>query len=81
MAHSDPLFIRFAISKAQDLHKLHLSNFVFTWRQQSTPTQFKFALLRQLLLTTPFACGGNLALPNMNTTQYGIRFIKFYGAN
>ena len=41
MAHSDPLFIRFAILKVHDLHKLQLGNFVFTWKQQSTPAQFK----------------------------------------
>ena len=42
MAHSDLLFIRFSILKVQDLHKLQLGNFVFTWRQQSTPARFKF---------------------------------------
>ena len=83
MAHSDPLFIRFAILKVQDLNKLQLGNFVFTWRQQSTPAHFKscFTLATSVHdYNTRFAYGGNLALPNVNTTQYGIRSIKFYGA-
>ena len=42
MAQSGPLFVRFAILKVQDLHKLQLGNFVFAWRQQSIPAQFKF---------------------------------------
>ena len=83
MAHSDPLlFIRFAILKVQGLHKLLLGNFVFTWRQQSTPAEFKFCFTQATFVhgyNTRFACGVNLALPNVNTTQYGIHSIKFYG--
>ena len=49
MAHSDPLFIRFAVLKVQDLHKLQLGNFVFAWRQQSTSAQFKFYFIQELV--------------------------------
>ena len=83
MAHSDPLFIRFAILKVHDLHKLQLGNFVFTWKQQSTLAQFKSCFTPATSVhdyNTRYASGGNLALPNINTTHYGICSIKFYGA-
>ena len=82
MDHSDPLFIRFAILKVQDLHKLQLGNFFFTWRQQFTPAQFKFYFIQATSVhgyNTHFASGGNLTLPSVNTTQYGINSRKFHG--
>ena len=79
MAHSDPLFIRLAILKVQDLHKLQLGNLVFAWRQHSTPAQFKFYFIQAISVhgyNTRFASGGNLTLSNVNTTRYGIRSLK-----
>ena len=83
MAQPDTLFIIFAILKVHDLHKLQLGNFVFAWRQQATPAQFKFYFIQATSVhgyNTRFASGKNLTLPNVNTTQYGIRSITFYGA-
>ena len=51
--------------------------------EQATPAQFMFCFTLATSVhdySTRFASGENLVLRNVNTTQYGIRSIKFYGA-
>ena len=81
-SHSEPLFKSLNLLNLNDVIKSQILFFVYQWsRRLLSPCfgeHFKFTSVHSF--STRQSCNRNLNVASVNTTQYGLRSLKFTGA-
>ena len=81
-SHSEPLFKSLNLLKLNDVIELQILSFVYQWSHRLLPPcfseYFKFTSSVHSYSTRQ-SSNGNLYLASVNTTQYGLRSLKFTG--
>ena len=81
-SHSEPLFKSLNLLKLNDVTELQILSFVYQWSHRLLPPcfseYFKFTSSVHSYSTRQ-SCKRNLCLASVNTTQYGLRSLKFTG--
>ena len=82
-SRSEPLFKSHKILNLNDVIKLQVLAFVYQWSNNLLPPcfsdYFKFSSSVHSYSTRQ-SCDGNLYVTSVNTTQYGLRSLKFTGS-
>ena len=83
-SHSEPLFKSLNLLKLNDVIELQILSFVYQWSHRLFPVPpcfneyFKFTSSVHSYSTRQ-SCNRNLFVASVNTTQYGLRSLKFTG--
>ena len=81
-SHSEPLFKSLNLLKLNDVIELQVLSFVYQWSRGLLPPCFsecfKFTYFVHSYSTRQ-SCKRNLYVASVNTTQYGLRSLKFTG--
>ena len=81
-SHSEPLFKSFNLLKLNDVIESQILSFVYQWSRRLLPPcfneYFKFTSSVHSYSTRQ-SCNKNLYVASVNTTQYGLRSLKFTG--
>ena len=81
-SHSEPLFKSLNLLRLNDVIELQILSFVYQWSHRLLPPcfskYFKFTSSVHSYSTRQ-SCNRNLFVASVNTTQYGLRSLKFTG--
>ena len=80
-SHSEPLFKSLNLLKLNDVIESQIFSFVYQWSHRLLPLCFSkyFNFTSSVHAYSRQSCNRNLYVASVNTTQYGLRSLKFTG--